>query len=79
MWQAPLTHWDQSARYLPAALAVRAGDALQLVARHTDKELQLGLRDVPAEKLSPNLGHLDAVRAERLAHMCGALTLRASG
>ena len=60
----PLTHWDQSVRYLPVGLHVRSGSKLRLMARHTDSSVQLGLRDVLPSMLA-DVGHADAVVSGR--------------
>ena len=63
----PPTHWDQMLRYLPAEVRVTRGQALTLVARHTDHETQLAIIDIPPTSLS-GVGHVELVkRNERLS------------
>ena len=70
----PPTHWDQSIRYLPAEVAVRSGQTLEVVARHTDHDTQIGVREVDPAALG-TLGHVARVLSdERLsvgAATCG--------
>ena len=58
----PPTHWDQSIRYLACGVELRAGDAVDVVARHTDVSVQLAVRNVDPSALAA-VGHADAVRS----------------
>lgn len=60
----PPTHWDQAIRYLPVPLRVRTGQRIQVVARHTDASLQIGVRGVVRDWLGA-VGHVDSVLSNR--------------
>lgn len=68
----PPTHWDQSIRYLPVDVAVEKGEALDLVARHTDVATQLGIVGVSAARLG-SIGHRELVLSGKRLHSIGAI------